>query len=294
MTAIKLRPKNYKGLLAGFDNYQEYRDSLLEELSKKAEQIAKEKDKTAWEIAQSQGTKAAYAHYLHLFQKGLYYQQADTEIKKIIDEELEILRKRGIANDKRYWSRVCKEDSQDYYQRYLNKYPDGLFYNKAISRLDTIKKNKRKQRKEEDYRAWKQANNIGSKIAFEQYINNFPQGDYVSEVNVILAEIYSQEEKVYLEEKKWKEAKALDTEYAYFQYREEYPNGKYFSECDLKYKRKYKEVTKGLKKLKKWLKKYHAYDKDKDIRDITQINLSHSLRLFRIPDSIMDQQFPLS
>jgi peptidoglycan hydrolase-like protein with peptidoglycan-binding domain len=75
------------------------------------------------------------------------------------------------ANDRRFWAETGADGSERGLRLYLQRYPNGLFANRAraeIARLTTVT----------DEQAWAQAAQLDTEAAYRQYLRDFPNGIY--------------------------------------------------------------------------------------------------------------------
>ena len=75
------------------------------------------------------------------------------------------------GNDRRFWSQTGADGSARGLRRYLDRYPNGLFANRAraeLARINAVT----------DEDAWAQAVRIDTAEAYRQYLRDFPNGIY--------------------------------------------------------------------------------------------------------------------
>ncbi|MCF6273657.1 MAG: peptidoglycan-binding protein [Rhodobacteraceae bacterium] len=96
----------------------------------------------------------------------------------ITGEQLQALRRQaGIerenyeAQDRRFWAETGASGSERGLRRYLERYPEGLFANRARAELERF--NGRA-----DARAWAEAERVNTERSYRQYLRSFPNGRY--------------------------------------------------------------------------------------------------------------------
>ncbi len=96
----------------------------------------------------------------------------------LTSDQVALLRRQGDAarveiqaNDRRYWADTGANGSERGLRLYLQRYPNGLFANRAraeIARLTTVT----------DEQAWARATQLNTDAAYRQYLRDFPNGIY--------------------------------------------------------------------------------------------------------------------
>ena len=116
------------------------------------------------------GTRNAIADWQR--RKGLSvsgYMTADQVVA--LGEEAGEARVINNENDRRYWALTGADGSERGLTRYLDRYPNGVFANRARAELARLNV-------DSDEEAWARADRIDTMEAYRQYLQDFPNGDY--------------------------------------------------------------------------------------------------------------------
>lgn len=116
------------------------------------------------------GTRNALADWQR--RKGLSvsgYITADQIV--LLREQADEARVINDENDRRYWALTGADGSERGLGRYLERYPNGLFANRARAELARLNA-------DSDEEAWAQAVRIDTPESYRQYLEDFPNGDY--------------------------------------------------------------------------------------------------------------------
>lgn len=81
-------------------------------------------------------------------------------------------------NDAAYWNKTGRSGSEQGLRDYLKRYPDGLFSAIARNELDRILQDKRGQLQFLERKAWDDATQQDTINAYNQYLKNFPRGQF--------------------------------------------------------------------------------------------------------------------
>jgi len=127
--------------------------------------------------------------------------QIDSEINKIIEEEIRLARIRA-EKDKKAWDEASKINTIASFQDYLNEWPDGDYSKAARKNITQL---------EADNKGWQTARGMHTKQAYEIYLTNFPQGQFGSTARTEISKFEAAEEAARLaREKAEREAEAAN------------------------------------------------------------------------------------
>lgn len=80
--------------------------------------------------------------------------------------------------DRAYWQVTGQGSSEDGLRAYLERYPDGLFAERAEQRIDEIDRAARTEAEARDRAAWDVARSTNTVPALRRYLNDFPNGAF--------------------------------------------------------------------------------------------------------------------
>jgi len=116
------------------------------------------------------GTRAAI--------RGWQRRERLSETGYLTADQVTLLRRQGNAarevtqaNDRRFWAQTGADGTERSLRRYLDRYPNGLFANRAraeLARFNVVT----------DEQAWARAVEIDTSEGYQQYLRNFPNGIY--------------------------------------------------------------------------------------------------------------------
>jgi peptidoglycan hydrolase-like protein with peptidoglycan-binding domain len=109
----------------------------LEEQRRIAEEkrrIREAEDNAYWSATGANGTPAGYRTYLEKYPDGLHAKLARAALAKIAEAEADA----KALKEKRAWARAQKRDTAESYRRYLADYPEGIYRDEALAKLDAI------------------------------------------------------------------------------------------------------------------------------------------------------------
>ena len=66
---------------------------------------------------------------------------------------------------------------------YLERYPDGLFADRAQVALDQIMADNQEQANAAEARAWRDAHNANTVSAYRRYLHNYPKGNFAQDAS---------------------------------------------------------------------------------------------------------------
>ncbi len=245
----------YPGYKPGYQNYlNRYPNgkysstarSIIADLERKEREEAKERaereERNFWNKCQT-SDKSGFLKYLDKYPYGKYASTArsilaDLERKEKEKEERE---QREQKAEQQMWDQ-CR--TKDDYQRYLDRYPYGVYASKAYvlmlkaekeeqrqkeeaaqARLAEEQKRKEKERQEREKAAeqamWKKCL---TKEDFQNYLNHYPYGKYTRLAYDRMRQLEAKMQAEQAENELWLSCK---TELDYLRYLKEYPNGIY-------------------------------------------------------------------
>ncbi|KAF0201907.1 MAG: hypothetical protein FD173_2065 [Gallionellaceae bacterium] len=76
------------------------------------------------------------------------------------------------------WNEVKTTNTIDDYQTYLAQYPKGKYVALAKSRISKVKEDAANEGARKEQQAWQAAEQAGSEIDYQSYLNAYPQGQY--------------------------------------------------------------------------------------------------------------------
>lgn len=94
-----------------------------------------------------------------------------------IQDQAEVRRIKNAAEDRRYWESTGASGTKRDLQRYLDKYPRGIYSTQAKRSLAAIVAEE-KQAKDDE--AWEVASSIDTARSYRQYLQDFPRGTYAN------------------------------------------------------------------------------------------------------------------
>lgn len=110
--------------------------------------------------------------------------QIDSEIKRIIEEEIRLAKIRA-ENDKKAWDTAAKTNTIASFQAYLKEWPNGDFATSARRNIQQL---------EADNKGWQTARGNHTKQAYQTYLNNFPKGQFASTARLEITKFEKAEE----------------------------------------------------------------------------------------------------
>ena len=116
------------------------------------------------------GTRAAIAEWQRrerLFVSGFITRPQITQLHQEADSEREVIH----ANDRSFWARTGADGSEVGLRRYLQRYPNGLFANRARAELARINAGT-------DEQAWARAVQLDTPAGYQEYLRDYPNGIY--------------------------------------------------------------------------------------------------------------------
>jgi cytochrome c len=142
------------------------------------------------------------------------------------------------------WAEVQKGNTADDYQVYLDTYPKGKYTPLAKARIKKQKEQElaetRKLQEEataeqtqKDSSAWESAKTSATENSYQQYLSNYPNGNYVNLAKARIAKLQKDlaDQEAHDDKKAWEDAVATATKSGYEEYIGIYPQGKYVAQA---------------------------------------------------------------
>lgn len=98
-----------------------------------------------------------------------------------LEAQAERQRQEAERADRAYWEETGARWDEAGVRAYLERYPDGLFAERATARLADIEAGKRREAGARDRTAWDAARGTDTIAAYRRYLEAFPQGQFVEE-----------------------------------------------------------------------------------------------------------------
>jgi len=112
-------------------------EAALAEQRRRAEEarrIAEAEDNAYWSATGARGTARGYRAYLQKYPDGLHAKVARAALAKIAEARADAKARR----ERRAWEEAQRADSAAAYRDYLGAYPEGIYRDQALARLDEI------------------------------------------------------------------------------------------------------------------------------------------------------------
>ncbi|MDZ7792065.1 MAG: protein kinase [Xanthomonadales bacterium] len=142
------------------------------------------RDNEAWQQAVNEDTESAFETYRKEFPDGGYVDEADTRIAQVRDREA--------------WQSASARNSEAAYRQYAENHPQGAYIEQVEPKIEQLRQQARAraaaEQRERDEAAWAQASNAGTISAYRQYAEDFPSGQYVTEVDQRIAAIQERDD----------------------------------------------------------------------------------------------------
>ncbi|MFT5004878.1 MAG: peptidoglycan hydrolase-like protein with peptidoglycan-binding domain [Paracoccaceae bacterium] len=131
--------------------------------------------------------------YLTQRQVGRLTRQANRKAEELADEARR--KKQELEDaDRSFWQTSgAAEGREKGMRRYLRRYPDGLFADVAVARLDAIEEAKRQNVNNKERKVWDNANTANTIAVYQNYIDRFPDGVFADEAKAKIAELQLEE-----------------------------------------------------------------------------------------------------
>lgn len=130
--------------------------------------------------------------------------------------------------DYKAWEKCLVEDNKNIYQKYLKENTKGLHRDEAQTKIDKFIRFEKNEANKKDKNTWFSVNKENTKIAYENYLRDYPNGLYVEEAKNGIKELSQQlENKKNQDNKAWLNSVRINTKQAYRHYLNLYHNGMY-------------------------------------------------------------------
>ena len=139
-----------------FDQLREEGLAALEEERRIAEEkrrISEAEDNAFWSATGARGTAIGYRAYLEKYPEGLHAKEARAALAQLAEAETD----REARLEQQAFLRAQRVDTAEAYRDYLGAYPDGIYRDQALARLDEIEGREREQARRARYRATEDA-----------------------------------------------------------------------------------------------------------------------------------------
>jgi formylglycine-generating enzyme required for sulfatase activity len=171
-----------------------------------------EQDSADWTRAYTADTPEAYRRYLDDHPFGM---------------TADLARQQLTTFEARSWPAIRTSESIEELERYLTLYPDGENAAAAQGRLDRLRLEEEKARREAEERAlrdqevWERARNRGSEAAMREYLAEFPAGAHAADARAFIHE----RERARKDDAAWSAARRLDSLRSYQRYLDAFASG---------------------------------------------------------------------
>ncbi len=98
-----------------------------------------------------------------------------------LEAEAERQRQAAERADRAFWEETGARGDEAGLRAYLERYPDGLFAGQAEAGLAQIEAAKRQEAEAQDRAAWDAARGTDTVVAYQRYLEAYPQGGFVEE-----------------------------------------------------------------------------------------------------------------
>lgn len=105
------------------------------------------------------------------------------------EEEARQRRVEAERQDRRYWRELGRGADEASLRAYLERYPDGLFADVALDRLEEIEEDRRAEAAQAERNAWDKARTADTAAAYREFLNAYPQGSFAPDARQRLAEL---------------------------------------------------------------------------------------------------------
>ena len=103
-------------------------------IAEEQRRIREAEDNAYWSATGAKATPAGYRAYLEKYPDGLHAPVARAALAKIAEAEADAQARR----ERRVWKRAQKSNTAEAYRDYLGAYPEGIYRDEALARLDEI------------------------------------------------------------------------------------------------------------------------------------------------------------
>lgn len=130
----------------------------------------------------------AQTSYLTAAQIADLERQATLREAEIAEAE-ERERQEAIEADRAFWRATGARGSESGYLAYLDNYPDGIFASAARAGLEAIDEARKAAASADERAAWEDAEDAGTREAYEDYLDAYPNGAFADDAALRLSEL---------------------------------------------------------------------------------------------------------
>lgn len=98
-----------------------------------------------------------------------------------LEAEAQRQREQAERADRRYWEETGSRGDEAGLRAYLERYPDGLFAERATAELEAIQETNRREARAAEREAWDAAREADSIAGYQSYLEAFPEGRFAEE-----------------------------------------------------------------------------------------------------------------
>lgn len=155
----------------------EYLGCVENEVQNQREIEEQKRDDDEWQSALRDNSIASYFIYLKSCPYGKHISDANTKIANLQEEEARL-------KEESDWNAAINNGTIKAFESFKQKYPRSSHVAQCDQHIEAIRiAYQNKQNKKRDNEAWSKARLENTKYAYQQYINNFPNGSYFKEAN---------------------------------------------------------------------------------------------------------------
>lgn len=103
-------------------------------IAEERRRIREAEDNAYWSVTGARGKPDGYRAYIEKFPEGLHSKVARAALAKIAEAKADAKAQREL----RIFNRVKKQNTAEAYRNYLGEYPEGIYRDEALARLDEI------------------------------------------------------------------------------------------------------------------------------------------------------------
>lgn len=111
-----------------------------------------------------------------------------------IEARAEARKREEEARDRAYWNEVGGAATEASARAYLRRYPDGLFAEKAESKIAEVEKNREARATREERAFWQRAREEQSVAAFREYLARYPNGEFAEQARAAVVRLTNKPE----------------------------------------------------------------------------------------------------
>ncbi len=127
-----------------------------------------------------------------------------------LEEDARRRQEEADQRDTAYWRDTGRGETEQGLREYLARYPDGLFSELATGRLDAIEAERRETAAAAESRDWEATRNADTVVAYQRYLQRYPNGVFASEADARMRELRDQDNRgAEIEQARANEARVL-------------------------------------------------------------------------------------